>query len=168
MICDKDCEHCKFDDCINDEFSDADFAEAERVFHAFLQSGLKRKRHRKPLTEEQKQKKAVRRKEYRERNCERIKREKAQWYQDNKASVRAQQMEYRAKHYAEWCERGKELAEWQRQRKINNLELAQLIGRSPRTVENWRRGYGKVPEWLMEKLRDLSYDPREAEQCAST
>ena len=70
MICDKDCLHCGFEDCINDEFTQEELRQAEELIQDHTLS--------------QKQK---RRKDYR-----------AEWHAKNRERVNAQSRAYYAAH----------------------------------------------------------------------
>ena len=111
-VCDYDCFHCPYEDCINDEMRHEDYQEGKKLE---LISGAKEyktseshRAARKKYYEENKEKVAAYSKKYREENKE-------------KAAA------YRKKYYEENKEKWKEYNQKSRQKK-SSLALARSVG----------------------------------------
>ena len=81
-VCDKDCEHCKYPDCINDTMDHEDYVEAAKRDKALLATQKSRKA-------------AAYKKAYYEANREKLAAQQKAYYEANREKVAAQQKAYR-------------------------------------------------------------------------
>lgn len=127
-ICNRDCFHCPYEDCINDEMRLEDYQEGKELE---LISGAKeyntseshRAAYRKKYYEENREKEAAYQKQYREKNKERLAATKKKYYEENKEKLAA----YSKKYYEENKEKWKEYNQKSRQKK-SSLALARSVG----------------------------------------
>ena len=126
-VCDYDCFHCPYEDCINDEMRHEDYQEGKKLE---LISGAKEyntsESHRaanKKYYEENKEKAAARNKKYREENKEKVAAYSKKYREENKEKAAA----YRKKYYEENKEKWKEYNQKSRQKK-SSLALARSVG----------------------------------------
>lgn len=140
-ICNKDCENCPFDDCINDEMDAQDYRDAAQ-------------RDKLCMTERQKKMKAQNRRSYLKKKEEKLAYSRA-YYRANKEKAAAYQKAYRAEHRGQTNARNREYerrnrgAYGQKQRilRIERLALgltqkqvAKILGVSPSAISQWERG----------------------------
>ena len=88
MICDKDCLHCGFEDCINDEFTPEELQKAEQTILDHT------------LSRQQQQLKAYRTAFFRAANRERIAARKKAWRQANREKMNEYQRAYKVRKKA--------------------------------------------------------------------
>ena len=126
-ICNRDCFHCPYEDCINDEMRLEDYQEGKELE---LISGAKgyntSESHRaaqKKYYEENREKEAAYQKQYREENKEKVAAYRKKYYEENKEKVAA----YSKKYYEENKEKWKEYNQKSRQKK-SSLALARSVG----------------------------------------
>ena len=81
-ICDKDCLHCPYPDCINDEMDAEDWRQAREI-----------EEYVRPKTAAERAI-AAKKREYREANRESIAAKKREYYEANRESIAAKQREY--------------------------------------------------------------------------
>ena len=111
-VCDYDCFHCPYEDCINDEMRHEDYQEGKELE---LISGAR----------EYKTPKAIRasNKKYYEENKEKVAAAQKKYREENKEKVAA----YSKKYYEENKEKWKEYNQKSRQKK-SSLALARSVG----------------------------------------
>ena len=111
-ICNRDCFHCPYEDCINDELLPEDYQVEKEID---LLSGAR----------EYKTPKAIRasNKKYREENKEKVAARNKKYREENKEKVAAAQKKY----YEENKEKWKEYNQKSRQKK-SSLALARSVG----------------------------------------
>ena len=126
-VCDYDCFHCPYEDCINDELLLEDYQVEKEID---LLSGAREYKtsesHRvaqKKYYEENKEKVAAARKKYREENKEKVAAARKKYREENKEKVAAA----RKKYYEENKEKWKEYNKKSRQKK-SSLALARSVG----------------------------------------
>lgn len=141
-VCDYDCFHCPYEDCINDEMRLEDYQEGKELE---LISGAKEYKtsesHRaaqKKYREENKGRKAASNKRYYENNREKALVYRKKYYEENREKEAAYQKQYREKnkerlaatkkkYYEENKEKWKEYNQKSRQKK-SSLALARSVG----------------------------------------
>lgn len=111
-VCDYDCFHCPYEDCINDEMRLEDYQEGKELE---LISGAKEyntsESHR------------AAQKKYREENKEKVAAYSKKYYEENKEKVAAYRKKYREENKEKW----KEYNQKSRQKK-SSLALARSVG----------------------------------------
>lgn len=111
MICDRDCFHCLFPDCICDEENQEDIDAAERRDEqirecwCYYEKELRRGREYRKIHREQA---IAASRAYYATHKEYVKEKHAEWYKANKERILAQQKAYRKAHAAEISARKKE------------------------------------------------------------
>ena len=92
-VCDYDCFHCPYEDCINDEMRHEDYQEGKKLE---LISGAKEyntsESHR------------ATQKKYYEENKEKVAAARKKYYEENKEKVAAAQKKYREENKEKWKE----------------------------------------------------------------
>lgn len=141
-ICNYDCFHCPYEDCINDEMRLEDYQEGkelELISGAKEYRTLKAKRDaNKKYYKENKEKVAVYSKKYREENKGRKAASNKRYYENNREKAlayrkkyyeenREKEAAYRKKYYEENKEKWKEYNQKSRQKK-SSLALARSVG----------------------------------------
>ena len=141
-VCDYDCFHCPYEDCINDEMRLEDYQEGKKLelisgakeyntseSHRAAQKKYYEKNkekvaaHRKKYYEENKEKVAAYSKKYREENKEKVAAHRKKYREENKEKVAA----YNKKYYEENKEKWKEYNQKSGQ-KESSLALARSVG----------------------------------------
>ena len=110
MICDKDCLHCKYPDCINDTLDYADYQALDRLEKEIIR----------PKTEAQRQK-AARNKAYREANRDKIAAQQKAYREENRDKIAARKKAYREENREKVAARQKAYREANRD-KINQRQ----------------------------------------------
>ena len=99
MICDKDCLHCKYPDCINDALDCADYQELDwlekEVILPKTEAQRKVAAQKKAYYEANREKVAAQQKAYREANREKVAAQKKAYYEANREKVAARNKAYR-------------------------------------------------------------------------
>ena len=99
MICDKDCLHCKYPDCINDTLDYADYQALDRLEKEIIRPKTAAQRkvaaQQKAYYEANREKVAARKKAYYEANREKVAAQQKAYYEANREKVAAQQKAYR-------------------------------------------------------------------------
>ena len=111
-VCDYDCFHCPYEDCINDEMRHEDYQEGKELE---LISGAKEYKTSESHRAAQKK--------YREENKEKVAAAQKKYREENKEKVAAAQKKY----YEENKEKWKEYNQKSRQKK-SSLALARSVG----------------------------------------
>ncbi len=111
-VCDYDCFHCPYEDCINDEMRHEDYQEGKKLE---LISGAKEYNTSESHRSAQKK--------YREENKEKVAAYSKKYREENKEKVAA----YSKKYYEENKEKWKEYNQKSRQKK-SSLALARSVG----------------------------------------
>lgn len=160
MICNKDCEHCRFDDCINDEMDAQDYEQAERRDELCMSKTKK-------LQREQNRQKYHRHKE-------RYKAYSREYYLKHKEESKTYHLKYNAVHRLKIAAQKKEYAKrnrglyGQKQRALRvermalgltQKQVAKHLGVSPSTVSQWERGL--LPcnmESMLRRMRECAKD----------
>ena len=126
-VCDYDCFHCPYEDCINDEMRLEDYQagkELELISGAKEYKTSKAKRDaNKKYYKENKEKLTAYAKKYREKNKERKAASNKRYYEKNREKA----LVYRKKYYEENKEKWKEYNQKSRQKK-SSLALARSVG----------------------------------------
>ena len=94
MVCDKDCFHCKYDDCICDEFDDLNDETDEMIFS---EKELKRKRYAEEYRKSHRAEACLAAKMWKENNRERYNEKSRRWNRKNRDKKRL----YDRKRYLE-------------------------------------------------------------------
>ena len=126
-ICNRDCFHCPYEDCINDELlledyqveKEIDLLSGAREYNTSESHRAAKKKYR----EENKEKVAAYSKKYREENKEKVAAYSKKYREENKEKAAA----YRKKYYEENKEKWKEYNQKSRQKK-SSLALARSVG----------------------------------------
>ena len=141
-ICNRDCFHCPYEDCINDELLLEDYQVEKEIDLLSGARGYKTPKAiraaQKQYREENKEKVAARNKKYREENKEKVAAYSKQYREENKEKVAAYKKQYREenkekvaayrkKYYEENKEKWKEYNQKSRQKK-SSLALARSVG----------------------------------------
>ena len=126
-VCDYDCFHCPYEDCINDELLLEDYQVEKEID---LLSGAREYKTPKAIRasnkkyyEENKEKVAAAKKKYYEENKEKVAAYRKKYREENKEKVAA----YSKKYYEENKEKWKEYNQKSRQKK-SSLALARSVG----------------------------------------
>jgi|GEM_PF-2356390 len=124
-ICDKDCFHCPYPDCINDQMDHEDYIEASKRDKA-LRSTPKSK------------KLAAQQKAYREANREKVAAQQKAYREANREKLAAQQ---------------KKIKELRKELGLSLRTAASILHVSAATVSNWERGL--IPCSISKVIRNL-------------
>ena len=92
-ICNKDCFHCPYPDCINDEMDHEDYVESAELDKELRSTPEKRKvaAKQRAYYEANREKLAAYQKSYREANRDKVAAQQKAWYEANRDKVAARQ-----------------------------------------------------------------------------
>ncbi len=155
-ICNKDCENCPFDDCINDNMDAQDYRESAQ-------------RDKLCMTDRQKKKKAQNRRDYLKKREEKLAYSRA-YYRAHKKEFAAYQKAYRAEHRERINAQNREYdrrnkgAYGQKQKilrterlalGLTQKQVAKILGVSPSLISHWERGITPCrTEAVLKKLHE--------------
>ena len=114
-ICERDCFNCKFEDCIREDLTAADYDDA-RALEAFIH----------PPTPAQRRI-AAKQKAYREENREAIAAKQKAYYEENREAIAAKQ-------------KARVLSEFRREHGMTQARLGAIVGVSQPTISLWETG----------------------------
>jgi len=98
-VCDRDCFHCKYDDCILEELEAEDYAEQRRIEREIVfpkdRKGQKRAAYQRAYYEANKDEIAAKKRAYREANKDELAAKQRAYREANKDELAAKQRAYR-------------------------------------------------------------------------
>lgn len=127
-VCNKDCEHCPYPDCINDALDYDDYVASAKMEKEFIF----------PKTAKQK-KVAAQQKAYREANRERLVAQWKAYYEANRERIAARQKSYREANRDRFAAQRK-IQTYRQSIGLSQRAFAAPLGVTPACVSNWEHG----------------------------
>lgn len=158
-ICNKDCENCVFDDCINDEMDADDYREAERRDKLCAGKSTASKKGRAHYLKYRDQYLARSRKYYQAHKAEAIQYQK-KYYAENRGRVNALKREHAKRNRGMYGQKQRSIRTQRHALGLTQKEAAKILGVSPSAVSQWERGI--VPCKVDAVIRKLQ---EETERC---
>lgn len=158
MICDKDCENCRFDDCMNDEMDAEDYEEADRRDRLCISETKARQRER---SREKYQRSKERCKAYSHayylKHKEESKAYHKQYNAEHRQRINAQKQEYGKRNRGRYGQKQRTLRIERMALGLTQKQVAKHFGVSPSAVSQWERGL--LPcnvESVLRRLRECA------------
>ena len=173
-ICDHDCFHCKFDDCICDDMTQDDYAEARERDFALTRTAEQKKiaakqkayreanrdeiaAYQKAYYEANRDEIAAKQKAYREANRDEIAARQKAYREANRDELAAYQKAYYEANRDEIAAKNAEIKALRKRLKLSQKDVAMIVGVSRQLVGFWETGCVECFRFdeVVRKLREI-------------
>lgn len=141
MICDRNCEHCQYDDCINDEMDMEDYRQADlRDELCMSKQELRKKEENHNRYMRRRQQQLAYSRSYYRAHKEEVAIYHKVYNAQHRERLNAQKREYEKRNRGMFGQKQRVLRIHRQELGLTQKEAAKLLGVSPSAVSQWERG----------------------------